>query len=209
MEQRYVMRAGYEDAIGLKQGDVNIFYLEGFDNFYIGLEYAPNDNEAYTWYFYPTSEDEAFVFLYMGESTFDDLIQNLDRTNSNAVEKAWPLFASALVNGANDNYGSPALIKLGCVDKADASFWCLAQKVENIDVTEPDSLMGSYVANKVLTLLNYCGEMASQMQENEPGTIDLIAGGVKEGIRIGRVIKTAAAIGGMILGLPIFGSGEE
>lgn len=205
MEQRYQMCEAYVDKIGLKEGDVNIFYLDGQDYFYLGVECAPEDDEVLTWYFSPSGEREAFVFLYCGENTFDELVQNLDRTNSDAVDNAWPLFANALVNGCEDRYDSPALIKLNSVERANGTFWCLAQKVENIDLTEFDTLMGEYALSKVKGLLNYYGEMFRQLNENELSKLDLITGGIKEGIHWGKIARTAASIGSILLGLGDWG----
>ncbi len=208
MEQRYKMREAYSDVTGLKKGDVNIFYLETADHFYLGVECAPEDNEALTWYFSPTGERESFVFLYCGEDTFDELVQNLNRVNSKAVEKAWPLFANALVNGCDDNYGSPALIKLGSIENVNGCFWCLAQKVENFDLSELENLAGDYAMRKVGGLLSYYGEMFRQLNENELRKLDLVVGGAKEGFRWGRIAKLAVSVGSVLLGLP-FGDGGD
>ena len=42
MEQRYQMCEAYVDKIGLKEGDVNIFYLDGQNYFYLGVECEVN-----------------------------------------------------------------------------------------------------------------------------------------------------------------------
>ncbi len=199
MEQRYEMCEAYADSRGLKEGYVNIFFLEGQNYFYLGVECAPEDDEVLTWYFSPLGEHEALVFLYCGENTFDELVKNLDRTNSNAVGKAWPLFANALVNGYEDHYDLPALIKLNSVASVNGTFWCLAQKVENIDLTEFDDLLGEYAISKVKGLLSYCSEMLSQINENKLSTLDLVTGGIKEGIQWGKIAKTALSIGSLLL----------
>ena len=204
------MREAYANVKGAKEGEINYFYLEGCNRLYVGIEYTLENDSIVTWYFSPIDESEAFVCLYCGEDTFDDLLENLNRVNSNAIKKAWPHLISALLNGVADNYSSPALIKLGSTERAERTFWCLAMKVENFDLSEPDNLIGNYAMGKVKTLLDHYIEMFREMKENEPGTFDLVVGGVKEGIRWGRALKIASGIGGMLLGIPpLFGGDGE
>ena len=213
MEQRNTMNFFLEDSHGEENGTVSGFYVENQDNIYAGRELY-YDNNKITYYFLPTDSDEALMFLYIGDDTFDEFVNNVDEYNLDGVNNAWPLLVKALRNGINDNYTDSALIKLPDLTHSNNYFWCLATKVENVDF---EDLETSYVLKKMVKLYSDAMQMFGQINENDISTWDAFRGGARAGLdnyRRGsnaiRIAKTALMIGGALCGIDLSGfSGED
>ena len=203
MEQRHEMKWAIESGNPGNDG-LSMFFLRGNDVGYLGCELVGEDGTSLAWYFHLTGEKEALVFLYIHDNCFDDLVDNVDESNRKAVLEAWPLLMNALIRGADDNYSEPALIKLVSTEKANASFWCLAMKIENIDFSDLENWVSDYVSEKLKRLINYLGAMNEQLEKNDISTLSLLAGGIKKGFGRYRTLKIFTGIASSLLGLPMF-----
>lgn len=200
MEQRYSMNFFLEDYCGKEEPEVEAFYLEDGDNFYIGRELLLDDRKI-TYYFLPIDKREALLFLYVGDDTFDKAVDNLDKYNEDGVMNAFPLFAQALKNGVNDNYTKTALIKLQHVNGKD-SFWCFATKIENVDLTD---LENEYVINKLQKLFSDSIDVLIQIEENDISNWDKLKGAGKAGYDGWKIARTALTLGGLLFGVDLSG----
>lgn len=209
MEQRHEMKWAIEEGDSGKDEGLNVFYLDGNDVSYFGCELVGENGNTLTWYFHLTGEKEAHIFIYIHDNCFDSLVDNLDESNRKAVFDAWPLLMNALVRGADDNYSEPALIKLASTEIANAYFWCLAMKIENIDFSDLENWVSDYVSEKLKRLINYLGAMNEQLEKNDISTLSLLAGGIKKGFGSYRTLKLIGGIAGSVLGLPLFCGGDE
>ena len=200
MEQRYSMNFFLEDYCGKSEPEIEAFYLEDGDNIFGGRELLLEDRKI-TYYFFPIDSREALMFLYVGDDIFDEAVDSLDKYNEEGVMNAFPLFAQALINGANDNYSKTALIKLPHVNGRD-SFWCFATKIENVDF---DDLENEYVINKLQKLLSDTINVFNQLEENDISTWDKLKGAGKAGFDGWRLAKAALTIGGLFFGVDLSG----
>ena len=198
MVQRTEMRFAIESAEQRAEDAVNIFYLEGSGATYYGCEVVAYGT-VLTWYFVPTGEKEGCVFLYIHDNCFDDFIDELEEGIYNVVCKAWPLLMDALVRGVSKNYTEPVLIRLPSIKDGSLTFWCLAMKVENIDMSDVENWASDYVKEKVKRLVAYLKGMTEQLSKNEPSKWGMFVEGVKNGFKILRVWKLLTGV------LPVFG----
>lgn len=154
------------------------------------------------------------MFLYIGDDTFNEFVDNVDEYNLDGVNNAWPLLVKALRNGINDNYTGSALIKLPDLTHSNNHFWCLATKVENVDF---EDLETSYVLRKMAKLYSDAMQMFEQISENDVSTWDAFKGGARAGLdnyqrgsNAIRIAKTALMIGGALCKIDLSGfSGED
>lgn len=208
MERRYSMDFFLGDSNGEEDWTVSGFYVENEDTIYGGRELYYNGNKI-TYYFFPIDHDEALMFLYIGHDTFDEFIDNIDDYNLEGANKAWPLLIRALHNGANDNYSGSALIKLPDLTHSNKMFWCLATKVENIDLKDLETL---YIIKKLGNLVSDAMDMLTQINENDISTWDSIKGNARAGYdsyqrgrKAMKIASFALAIGGALLGFDTSG----
>lgn len=183
MQQRHSMNTVLQKGRNGNVKDLDVFYLKGNGCFYLGVEAYDKDGDVFTWYFSPIGEDEAFMFLYIDDNLFDGFLQHLDESNLRAVYEAWPLLLEAFKRGVDDNYSLPALIRLGHTEITDSSFWCLALKVENFKITEPEQLLSDYVLGKLKILFQYISAMNKQVEANDPSTLTMLIDGGIDGVK--------------------------
>lgn len=200
MEQRYSMKFFVEEYHGKEDPEVNYFYLEGDDNVIGGREVLLEDKKI-TYYFFPTAQREALLFLYVGDDVFDEVVDNIDEYNEEGIINAFPLFIKALMNGAQDNYSQTALIKLPHVN-GNGSFWCFATKIENVDFSDLDN---DYVINKLSKLYSDTIDIFNQIDENDVSFWDQLKGAGKAGYDGWKLAKTALTLGGILFGLDLSG----
>lgn len=178
--------------------EVTTFYIEKSDTFFIGKE-VRTDNKKLTYYIIPFQDNSALIFLYLSDDFFDSFIENLNKYNIDGAKNAWPLLMGALENSANDNYFKPSLFKYNDM------FWGLFTIIENIDITVLET---EYVIGKFGNLYSYALSMLQEMNDNDISKWDMAKGYGKAGVdgwKWSRVISTALAIGGTILGIPEIG----
>lgn len=210
MERRYQMEFFMQDSPNMSD-DVEIypFYLEDDELIYAGREVHVNGQKI-TYYIWPIGEDNAILFLYIGDDTFDEFIQDIDEYNLNALSNAFPLLMRALYNGINKNISEIALLPLKDLTKNDDVFWCLCTRIENIDISDLDT---KYIVKKFMKLYQDAVDMFVQLNENEISTWDKIKGageaaydGYRKGHAIANILSVAATIGGTVFGIPELGS---
>lgn len=181
MEKRDSMEFFLQDNQEKKECELKCFYLKDENLIYVGRELLLDDLKM-TYYFLPTGENEALLFLYAGDNIFDEWVKNIDKYNEKDVAKAFPLFMEALKNGISDNYSKNALIRLPHIGK-NGSFWCFATKIENIDFSD---LENKYVVNKMTNLFNITTELFNQLEKNEISGWDAFLSGMKKGFDLYR-----------------------
>lgn len=209
MERRFRMDFFMQDSDNTSdEVELYPFYLEDEELIYAGREIHVNGQKI-TYYIWPTGEDNAILFLYIGDDTFDEFVNNIDEYNLEALTNAFPLLMRALYNGINRNISEIALLPLKDLTKDDDVFWCLGTRLDNIDISDLDT---KYIAKKLMKLYQDTIELFVQLNENEVSTWDKIKGagkaagdGYRKGRTIASVLSVAASIGGAVFGIPGLG----
>lgn len=174
---------------------VERFYIKTDFIFYFGrILYFKN--LMITYYFFPIDLDEALMFIYLGDDIFDELINSLDEYDIEAFTKTYPALMEAMYNGHHDNYSKSALIKLRSPNGENNRFWCLATKVENIDL---ENLETEYIFKKLGNLTADMKTILKQLGENEISTLEAIKSGGKKGWntfkKINNILKFTSIFG--------------
>lgn len=183
---------------------VNAFYLEDDRVVYGGRELVMQ-GKTITYYFLPTGEHEAVMFLYLHDNAFDDFVDSIDDYNIDRYNNAFPLFMKALKNGLDENLSRAALLRLPHIGRPGEKFWCLATMVENVDLDDLDT---DYVIGKLSNLYSYAIDMANQVDDNDVSLWDTLKGEGRRAARsfgIARGIKAALTFGGALLGFDFSG----
>ncbi len=171
---------------------------------YIGKEMFLDEIKL-TYYFYPTVEHEAIMFLYLeNQATFEELEEGINSYTFDAVHETYLLLIEALYNGRNDNYSRCALIKIKNGDGEGKPFWCFAAKVENIELSNLDS---DYVHHKLMTLVEGTCNVFKQLQ-NEMSVwcqtkmyIRAIRDGIDKALTVKKLLDTILLISGIFTGV--------
>lgn len=158
MENRNNFAFFIEETRRVSEPVLTTFFVEKGDLFFVGKEIRIDDHKI-TYYLLPFSDGTATVLIKLADDEpFDSFIENIDEYNIDGCQNAWPYLMEAMYNGANDNYSSPALIKLNDL------FWGLCLQAENVSIEDLDS---DYIFGKVGTLIDYAEAMIEQIDQNE------------------------------------------
>lgn len=174
LETRKELEIFYETS-DLQFDDIilSTFLVENEDLFLVGKKVCVEDR-VLKYYFFPTGEDEGHLFIYFcQDEMFDSLIEDLDEDNFEIIARTWPLFGTAIMNGAEKKYLYPFIT---CIEDK----WGLGIEINDIDIHDLDT---PYVAKKAVKLINYAIDMFNEMDENDISTSDKIGYGINQFIK--------------------------
>jgi len=166
METRSAMQCVSTQKYGVTKGYEHCFRVDlDDDRYYIGMEGGVEDDSVMTWYYMPTGDSEALVFVCMGDSDpYDRFTGQINDKIMPLLKDRLPLLMRALHNGRNDNYSSPALIKLDSPNGSKCV--CLSMKLDGFNCLLPWNWTSQEAVGKVFELVEYTGNIADELQQN-------------------------------------------
>lgn len=185
MEHRKEMQISFSQKRGAAKESENFFMVDLNDGkWYLGVEYAIEDDAILTWYYMPTGDREAMMFVYLGVSgpfddfiwLFDDHIEGgLDIDFVAKMREFFPLFMRAYDNTASSTYTKPSLMKLSDPVKDGAECACLGMKIQPFNFWIPQYWLGDDAASKALELARYVQDMADELNKRGIKNIEDLA----------------------------------
>lgn len=185
MEHRKKMQISFSEKRGAVKGDTNFFMVDMADGkWYLGVEYAIEDSAILTWYYMPTGDREAVVFVYLGVSEpFDDFIWLLDDhveggrdiDFAEKMREFFPRLMRAYANTTSSTYSKPSLMKLFDPVKKGAECACLGMKIQPFNFWLPQYWLEDDAVSKALELARYVQDMADELNERGIKSIDDLA----------------------------------
>lgn len=176
-----------------KDGDYDLFYIEEGPIVIAGTELYM-EGGRFIYYIIPIDEHSGWLFLYLGNNSFDELREGLNKYTRNAAKETWPLLMEALTNGENNNFSDVALAK---VNIGDLNFWCTFVKVENIYYT---NLETEYIGYKAGFLIGRTGAMLQEYLNNDISSFQQIKIATKLGADIFKTSKRLIDLASYIFG---------
>lgn len=199
MEQRFEFEFFSSDTYRHSNPELESFYLEKGEDFFIGKELIINDVKI-IYYVYITGNNSGMLMLYLSEDAFNGIIENLNEYTADGMCRTWPKLLKALNNGAEDNYFETAIIRLSTENFG--SFWVSCRSIENVNLQDLDT---EYVIGKLSDLYSNTIDILTEYRDNDISIYDrakAVGKGAFSGYRKGKLITTALGFTGMLLGIP-------
>lgn len=199
MEQRFKFEFFSDETYHHSSPELETFYLEKGDDFFIGKELVVNDVKI-IYYIFITGKNCGLLMLYLSDDAFDGITENINEYNAQGMCNAWPQLMKALSCGRDDNYFETAIIKLNTDNFG--TFWTSCRSIENVNLQDLDT---EYVIEKLSELYSNTIDILTEYRDNDISAYDQVKAvgkGAYSGYKKGKIISTALGIGGLLLGIP-------
>lgn len=170
---------------GIAKGSETFFRVDFTGGWYLGVEYAIEDDWTLTWYYMPTGDCEAMLFLYLGDSEpFDRFISLFEKPETNDIgmirdddfikkmQSFFPTLMETIFNTQRNEFQNPALLKLIGPNSKCA---CLGMEMKPFNFFLPHYWVSETAASKVLQLKSYAEGIVDELSRHGINSIDALA----------------------------------
>ena len=164
---------------------------------YLGVESALGDDFVFTWYFMPTGDREAMIFICLGPSDpFDNFIYLFEDhiaacRDSAFIEKMnrlFPKLMEAIMNTQAEKFSKPALMELQGPEHKVA---CLGMKMREFNLLLPHYWSNDDACEKAKRLWSYAEDISDELNKQGIRNVDeLVVFGRKH--KVNRVRQAGA-----------------
>lgn len=170
---------------GIAKQSETFFRVDFTGGWYLGVEYAIEDDVALTWYYMPTGDREAMLFLCLGDSEpFDRFISLFEKPETNDIgmirdedfikkmQSFFPKLMEAFFNTQRHEFQNPALVKLIGPNSKCA---CLGMEMMPFNFFLPHYWVSETAVSKVLQLKDYAEGIVDELSRQGINSIDALA----------------------------------